>query len=362
MEQQVGESLPNAQVYQNNFVDHSDGPFYNQGNQQHVEYGGYPSSLGTVSDEFNRITINQEQSRPPVMTQHYYGEVTTGNPITRSGPVNFTHSYNPQSFADSMNSYRYDHPYPSQRRSSSQYLNSSSGSSRLRTLRRRRPMGHLQENTFANSFAGSGIYSNVYSDGGSTYSSAYMGSTDDGLCNIKRKRSAVVIVDNFSDNTSDFTSSVGSNFQSNINTLPLFRDVQTLKLGVCPSFLLTNKCAMFPNCLLSHSRKDFEDASSVDSQGQVQQNIVVPVEECKHFSASGKCPVGFHCNFLHKIPPIELKVELKSEETPTTTTTTTTTEEWSPANSEDIFKEFFTDYIDDEIDQCLDIEKEFVYN
>uniref|UniRef100_A0A0K0G0K9 C3H1-type domain-containing protein n=1 Tax=Strongyloides venezuelensis TaxID=75913 RepID=A0A0K0G0K9_STRVS len=356
MEASLGEPLLPQQGYQKNFVDHNARSFYTQDNQQPVEYGGYSTSLVAVSDQFNRVTINQEQNHPPVTTQPYYGELTTGNLLTRNGPVNFAYSYNPQSFAESINSYQYERPYPTQRNNSSQYLNSSSGSSRLRALRRRRPMGHLQENTFANSFTGSGMSSNGYFDRSSTYSNPYLGSDDDAFNNIKRKRSAGVMVDNFSSSTSDFTSSVGSNIQSNLNNLPLFRDVKTLKLGVCPSFLLLKKCTMFPNCELSHSRKDFEDASDMASQGQFQQKLVVPIEECKHFAVGGKCPVGFYCNFIHKIPPIEPKNE------ETATTITTTTEEWSPVNDEDIFKEFFSDYIDDEIDQCLDIEKDFVLN
>uniref|UniRef100_A0A0N5BFQ4 C3H1-type domain-containing protein n=1 Tax=Strongyloides papillosus TaxID=174720 RepID=A0A0N5BFQ4_STREA len=349
MEARVGEFLHHASGYPENYVNYDGRPLYSEGNQQQVDYGGCCSSMRTVTDGLSRVMINQEQSRPPVSRQPYYERMVPGNSFTHNRLVNFAYSYNPQSFAESMNSYHYERPYSAYRDSSSNYLNSSSGSYKLRNIRRRRPIGHFQESTFHNSFTGSGISSNDYLDRRFTYSGTYLNSNDGELYSIKRKRSVEASGDSYS--TSDFTSSVCSNVRSNSSSLPLFRDERTLTLGVCPSFLLTNKCALFPNCLLSHSRKDFEDYSNMASEGHFQQNQVVPMEECKHFSVGGKCPVGFHCNFIHRIPAAEHQNEQ---------TTIVSTKDASPVPDEDIFREFFVDNINDEINQCFDIDKAYI--
>uniref|UniRef100_A0A0N5C314 C3H1-type domain-containing protein n=1 Tax=Strongyloides papillosus TaxID=174720 RepID=A0A0N5C314_STREA len=353
METGVGEFLSFAPGCPEGCVDCGNRPLYTEDSQQHVEYGKCCSSMGAVSEDFNQVTINQEQSRPSVTRQPYYGGVVVENSFTRNVPMNFAYSYNPQSFGDTMNSYHYDRPYPGYRHNTSQYFNGSSGSYKLRNIRRRRPMVHFQENTFSNSFSGSGMSSNGYFDRSSTYSSAYHCSNDSGQHNLKRKKSVGSLEDSSNGSTLDFTNSVCSSLQSNSSNLPLFRDEKTLTLGVCPSFLLTNQCALFPNCQLSHSRKDFEDISIVASEGQFQQNLVVATEECKHFSESGKCSVGFHCNFTHRTPTTELKNEQ---------TTITSTKDASPVPDEDIFHEFFIDNNDNEINKCFDINKDCIYD
>uniref|UniRef100_A0A0N5B2L0 Sulfatase domain-containing protein n=1 Tax=Strongyloides papillosus TaxID=174720 RepID=A0A0N5B2L0_STREA len=105
MEQHAGESLPNAQGWENNFI------ILMVDDQTLKEFNNL-----LTNDELHRVTLDQNQSHPPVTAQHYYGELTAGNPITHNGPVNFAYSYNPYSFADSTNTYRYDHSYPAQRR------------------------------------------------------------------------------------------------------------------------------------------------------------------------------------------------------------------------------------------------------
>uniref|UniRef100_A0A0K0EY84 Zinc finger protein n=1 Tax=Strongyloides venezuelensis TaxID=75913 RepID=A0A0K0EY84_STRVS len=351
METGVGEFLPFVQGYPKDYVDCGNGPLYTEGTQQHVEYGRCYSSMGAVSDKLNKVTINQEQSRPSVTRQPYYRGIME-NSCARNGPMDFAYSYNPQSFRNTMNSYHYEHPYPAYRRNSSQYLNGSSGSYKFRNIRRRRPMIHFQENTFCNSLSGSGISPNGYFDRSTTNNNTYLCSNDYELHNLKRKKSAGMSEDNSNGSTSDIISSVYSNLQSDSSKLPLFRNEKTLKLGVCPSFLLTNQCALFPNCLLSHSKKDYEDISIIVSEGQFQRNLIVPTEKCKHFSVSGKCPVGFHCNLIHRT----LATEFKNEQT-----TITSTKDASSVPDGDIFHEFF---IDNEVNKCLDIDidKDCIYD
>ncbi|CEF64046.1 Zinc finger, CCCH-type domain-containing protein [Strongyloides ratti] len=333
METTSGEFIPTVPGCPENCIECGRSPLYTDGNRKHSELGSCCSSFGVVNDEFGNM-IRQRHGFTSSTKQMYSGRMMSGNPLGYGSSVNFGYSYNPQSFTDSMNSYNYDRPYPPQRHNHSQYFDSSTGSYRVRGSRKRKPMGHYQDSTFGHSFSGSGLSSNCFLDKSSTWSNIYGSSNDSG-------------------STRSNTCSCYS-LQSNSSRLPLSKDGRIFQLGICPSFLFTNHCIFFPNCFFSHSRSDYEDKSLSTSEGCLLQDLTIPTEECKHFSVSGKCPIGLCCNFIHKMPQCE--PQLQNDQTtiaPADDMSTTTPDE-------DIFHEFFMDNNDDDINQCCDIDKVYI--
>lgn len=190
METGGGEFIPTTSRCPEDCIECGNGALYTNDNKQHSEFGSCCSSLGVINNEFNNM-IGQRQCFTSSTKQLYNeGRMMSGSHFGNNGLLNFGYSYNPQSFTDSINSYHnYDRPYPIQRHDHSQYFDNSTGSFRLRNIRKRRPMGHYQDSIFNHSFSGSGISSSYYMDGSSTCSSSMYGSSNDnGICNFKKRK------------------------------------------------------------------------------------------------------------------------------------------------------------------------------
>uniref|UniRef100_A0A0N4ZX09 C3H1-type domain-containing protein n=1 Tax=Parastrongyloides trichosuri TaxID=131310 RepID=A0A0N4ZX09_PARTI len=160
-----------------------------------------------------------------------------------------------------------------------------------RSMRSNRPYSNsYMDNSFSNSICGS-----------SYGSSLFQSRENFNHGNFDRSQSGK----NFSSLTSSFDNSF-------FNKVRITNDKEILKIGICPSFCFKNKCELFPQCTLSHSRLDYEESLFISNEGHQNQKILLLREECKYFSSSGKCLNGLTCEYMHKTP-IQI-VETKNQE------------------------------------------------